>query len=276
MLSNRCLALFVLILLSGCPTTNSDPPPSTGAGGTAGAPAAGGTAGQGTSGLDAGVVGESTKLPSDAAVGDPGKPLAEGCAANSECASGFCVDGVCCNAACGDQCYSCNLAGSAGYCTPQIAGDDLNAAVPCTGAHTCSIAISALNLVACRLKNLQGCKVGADCATLNCVSFYVDHDGDGYGKSNTTLNLCETSDATPPGGYVTVGGDCCDNDSTAFPGQTKYFASPDACGSWDYNCDGTIQGSEGGVITYATVPVSECGTNVHGSCDSCTDTIECR
>ena len=107
---------------------------------------------------------------------------------------------------------------------------------------------------------------------------YIDHDGDGYGENNTTLSLCEMSGATPPGGYVTQGGDCCDSDASAFPGQTKYFTSADACGSWDYNCDGTIQGSESGAVTYATIPASECGTNVQGTgCgDSCTATISCH
>ena len=114
---------------------------------------------------------------------------------------------------------------------------------------------------------------------LNCQTFYVDHDGDGYGENNTTIKLCEVSGATPPGGYVTQGGDCCDSDASALPGQSKYFTSADACGSWDYNCDGTIQGSVGG-ITYSTVPVTSCGTNVQGSAcgDQCPDTVpvSCR
>jgi hypothetical protein len=117
-----------------------------------------------------------------------------------------------------------------------------------------------------------------DCASLNCVTFYVDHDGDGYGETNKTVQFCEEPGAAAPAGYVTQGGDCCDADANAVPGQAKYFTSADACGSWDYNCDGTIQGSEAGLITYASVPVSECGMNVHGSgCgDSCTEAISCH
>lgn len=41
-------------------------------------------------------------------------------------------------------------------------------------------------------------------------------------------------------GFVSVGcggTDCCDIDPDAFPGQTEWFESPNACGSWDYNCD---------------------------------------
>jgi hypothetical protein len=34
------------------------------------------------------------------------------------------------------------------------------------------------------------------------------------------------------------GDDCCDFDSRAHPGETAYYPSPDACGSFDYDCDG--------------------------------------
>jgi uncharacterized protein (TIGR03382 family) len=44
--------------------------------------------------------------------GPPGAP----CGAASQCASGFCVDGVCCNAACNGQCEACDAAGQAGQC----------------------------------------------------------------------------------------------------------------------------------------------------------------
>ena len=282
MFSTRYITVVALLTLTGCPTKNTDPPPN-GAGGAGGAAATGGAAGQGTSdSTDAGGAGdgESVKLPSpDAGTLNPGgKPIAAGCASNAECATGFCVDSVCCNTACDGQCSICNPAGNIGYCAGQLSGDDTTSADPCTGAHICSIAIPVLNIPACRLKDLQACKVNLDCASLNCVTFYVDHDGDGYGETNKTIQFCEESGAAPPAGYVTQGGDCCDSDANAVPGQTKYFTSADACGSWDYNCDGTIQGSAGGLITYAAVPASECGTSVHGSgCgDSCTETISCH
>jgi hypothetical protein len=47
-----------------------------------------------------------------------------------------------------------------------------------------------------------------------------DVDGDGY---RATGALCN-------------GNDCCDTDKSAHPGQTAYFPSADACGSFDYNC----------------------------------------
>jgi hypothetical protein len=35
-----------------------------------------------------------------------------------------------------------------------------------------------------------------------------------------------------------AGDDCCDYDGRAFPGQNGFFESPDACGSFDFDCDG--------------------------------------
>jgi hypothetical protein len=49
-----------------------------------------------------------------------------------------------------------------------------------------------------------------------------DQDGDGH-----------RSNASGCGGD-----DCCDMDRTAHPGQTSYFATRDACGNYDYDCNG--------------------------------------
>jgi hypothetical protein len=272
MISTRFAVLFAVLTLTGCPTNNSDPPPSSN-GGTGGAQLGAGGGGQGGTSVDAGVDTGSTenvKLPPpDAAVANPGKPLAAGCASNSECASGFCVDAVCCNTACDGQCSICNPPGNLGYCTGQITGDDTTSAETCTGAHTCSIALAVFNLPACRLKDLQACKANTDCASLNCVTYYVDHDGDGYGETAKTIQFCEEPGAAPPTGYVAQGGDCCDSDANAFPGQTKYFSAVDACGSWDLNCDGMTEITTvfGGSETVTTT--TDCGTTIKGLAYTC-------
>jgi len=59
----------------------------------------------------------------------------EPCTANAECASGFCVDGVCCNTACAGLCDVC----STGTCTPSPAGFECRAAAgACDVAETCN------------------------------------------------------------------------------------------------------------------------------------------
>ena len=48
----------------------------------------------------------------------------EPCSDNSECASNYCVDGVCCDTACDGICEACNLSGWEGTCTYIPAGQD--------------------------------------------------------------------------------------------------------------------------------------------------------
>jgi len=258
MLTNRYLVLVALLTLCGCPTKNSDLGPDASAGGAG----AGGQGGADPAGAGAT---ESVKMsPPDA--GTPLKPLAEGCASGAECASGFCVDGVCCNTGCVGQCFNCNQIGTAGYCTSQTSGDDLNAATPCTSPRTCGALSTAVNVGGCRMKDAQVCKGAGDCASLNCVTYYVDHDRDGYGDSSVTLMLCEEAGAPAPGGYVTTGGDCCDSDIDAHPNTVNFYSTPDACGGWDYNCDGSIEG-EIGSFKYAEVtdPSASCGVTSKGA-----------
>jgi len=50
------------------------------------------------------------------------KPLAAPCAANEECESGHCTDGVCCNAACDGACRTCKLVDHEGACSPTPEG----------------------------------------------------------------------------------------------------------------------------------------------------------
>jgi hypothetical protein len=52
--------------------------------------------------------------------------------------------------------------------------------------------------------------------------------------------VCDFDQDTYKAKGATCGGnDCCDTDNKAHPGQTSYFTQADACGSFDYNCNGT-------------------------------------
>ena len=63
----------------------------------------------------------------------------QACTEAAQCASGFCVDGVCCNEACTGTCFSCNQAQSAGTCVPISDAEDVSASAPCTGANICTV-----------------------------------------------------------------------------------------------------------------------------------------
>ena len=66
---------------------------------------------------------------------------------------------------------------------------------------------------------------------LACLKpWYLDGDGDGYGRNTTTT--IRMSCVRPNSSYVDVGGDCKDNDATINPGATE------KCDGKDNDCDG--------------------------------------
>jgi hypothetical protein len=104
--TNAVDATIVLIPGSG---TNND-----GGGGSGGADGGGGSGGGG-GGFDAN--------PGDI-VNPGGHANGVACGADSECGTGFCTDGVCCNERCNDTCAACNVATSKGFCTAYAADTD--------------------------------------------------------------------------------------------------------------------------------------------------------
>ena len=67
--------------------------------------------------------------------------------------------------------------------------------------------------------------------------YYVDHDGDGFGASDSRVEACEM-----PSGYVPSDGDCDDTREAARPHATE------VCNGLDDNCDGIID--EGVLLTF--------------------------
>jgi hypothetical protein len=52
------------------------------------------------------------------------KDVGQVCMVGSECASTFCVDGVCCNSSCTGPCRKCSLPTTVGTCTNVPNGQD--------------------------------------------------------------------------------------------------------------------------------------------------------
>ena len=88
----------------------------------------------------------------------------EGCtaASASTCASGFCVDGVCCGStACAGLCQSCNVAGSEGTCVSVKAGTEV--------VGSCSAGDACDGFGNCMIKNGQACSSAGACASGHCA-----------------------------------------------------------------------------------------------------------
>ena len=131
------------------------------------------------------------------------------CTSVAQCQTGNCVDGVCCNDSCAGIGGSCVAAGKVGQCT------------------------------------CPACASGGA-----CMLWYRDKDRDGFGDVNGTaangnaIPGC-VAGAAPTDGtadpFVKDHTDCDDTNANAKPGQTAYFTTSRANGSFDYNCSGTVE-----------------------------------
>lgn len=166
------------------------------------------------------------------------------CGSLTQCQSGFCVSGVCCNDSCnGFPGASCTEPGKVGQCV-------CNA---CPGGGTCKL-------------------------------FYRDEDGDGYGDKLGTLAPGGNDRARPycadgsnvPSGWVGNNTDCFDSNvpiaASVFPGQTQYFATAyngPSGSSFDYNCSGVAEKYR------REFPGGSCKPCSEGKGGVCTDIFKC-
>ncbi|MGZ3417898.1 MAG: hypothetical protein ACXVEE_08545 [Polyangiales bacterium] len=154
----------------------------------------------------------------------------QACSAGTDCASGACVDGFCCNAACNQACEVCNV--TPGTCTaaPKGAGGRTSCGVgSCNGtSHVCSTSCATdadcsasgfCNAGTCVAVSAQGtaCTRDRQCASGSC------HDG--FCCSSGCSGPCETC--------AKAKGASADGTCTPLPAATK----PAACGG--YACSGT-------------------------------------
>jgi hypothetical protein len=109
--------VLTLLLALGC-GTNSPAPPRVNHDAADGP-------GDGAAGAGA-VLDAKNDTPGDVACGTDSltkKSNGQSCKCASDCASNFCVDGLCCNAACTESCKTCAQPGSMGTCTFLAAGE---------------------------------------------------------------------------------------------------------------------------------------------------------
>jgi hypothetical protein len=77
---------------------------------------------------------------------------------------------------------------------------------------------------------------------------YLDGDGDAHGKPNTATESCN---ACPAGRVENNNWDCYDSNARVNRDATTYYRNHRGDGSWDYNCNGTMEPrSESGNVSF--------------------------
>lgn len=85
--------------------------------------------------------------------------------------------------------------------------------------------------------SIQASKKSMGDVTGPCSAYFPDRDSDGFGDASAAAIFSSSS----PQGYVANATDCYDNNASAKPGQGAFFETNRGDGSFDYDCDGTIQ-----------------------------------
>jgi MYXO-CTERM domain-containing protein len=117
------------------------------------------------------------------------------CTRASQCASGFCVDGQCCDRECGGQCEACGLAGLEGICSP-VTGPPVGGRAACAGSGPCAGACDGVRMASC---SYPGASV--ECAPASCAGgmFAAATSCDGSGHCGLATHVACAAGCTDGG-----------------------------------------------------------------------------
>lgn len=164
--------------------------------------------------------------------------LSEDCGAEPFCCYNYGVSSSNVNLVkCGDK----SGCGTGPHCAPEPTNTPIatNTPIPTstlaptptnTLAPTPTNTLAPTNTPTTCLADGETCSADGDCCSGHC---YDDTDGDGYTATDSP-KICHADN------YIGTG-DCCDTDADSYPGATSYHTTTNNCGSWDWDCNGTIR-----------------------------------
>ncbi|MBI2395501.1 MAG: hypothetical protein HYV09_38395, partial [Deltaproteobacteria bacterium] len=187
------------------------------------------------------------------------------CAVGTECATGFCVDDVCCEQLGCSTCQACNTAGSPGNCAAVVAADD---------PDSCPAAVATCDAAGtCRKKQAQSCVANAECASGSCADGYCCNTAcsGGCDVCNVTPGTCTVLAKGATGSSPTCGPYFCDGASGA---------CPQTCAA-DADCAATHFCAAGGICLVRRLAGKTCNTDAGGDCNvtgchECAPTLTCK
>ncbi|MBK9265103.1 MAG: hypothetical protein IPM54_35650 [Polyangiaceae bacterium] len=183
------------------------------------------------------------------ACSEPQTPLPNGtvCVAGAQCASGNCVDGVCCENACLGTCYACTAAkkgqGVDGTCG--VIASELDPDSECNGGRCDGSGV-------CRYYNGAPCTSAGQCFSKYCV--------DGFCCGNVCSGPCQACSAAKKGGASADG--VCGQIPASYDPDNE--CNPGACNGASGCTQPQAQGPNGAACTLATQCTS--GWCVDGVC----------
>ncbi|MBI2396151.1 MAG: hypothetical protein HYV09_41695, partial [Deltaproteobacteria bacterium] len=187
------------------------------------------------------------------------------CSIGTQCATGFCVDGVCCEQLSCGTCQACDVAGSPGKCAPVIGADDTD---------TCAAATSTCDATgACKLKQAQSCTSNTQCASGSCANNYCCDQActGGCDVCNSTPGTCTKLTKYATGSNPSCGPYLCDGLSGECPASC---ANDNDCAT-GYFC------AAGGICQARRPQGAPCNTASGGDCltadcRECTSGLTCK
>jgi len=197
-------------------------------------------------------------------------PTGQSCTTSEDCATGYCVDNVCCNTPCSGLCEACNLTGSEGTCTYIPYGEDPDnecaGCLTCNGAGGCTTCCYVDPLAACGdfeddcsstlssgenivSLNVSECNYTNDMSCFNTCACPAGTEGMQLRISVDTEECCDilalngtdfSGDDAESGSWYSVTAQGCLTD-----GQGAYFNCSDAKISLSFYTDGSTSYNEG-------------------------------
>ncbi|MBX3184341.1 MAG: hypothetical protein KF915_17060 [Polyangiaceae bacterium] len=180
------------------------------------------------------------------------------CSRDSMCVSGRCVDGTCCNRACGGQCEACNVAGSEGICSP-VSGAPRGARPPCADDGTsCGGSCDGVDGSQCSYPTAS-----TVCRGASCVADIATLEGRCSGSGS-----CSSQQQVACAPYSCSGSACdqCTSDSGCASGQ---FCGGGRCLA--VQPDGSVCSGDGQCASGHCVDGVCCDTACEGQCASCAE-----
>jgi len=184
------------------------------------------------------------------------------CTSPSQCASGYCVDGVCCNSACNGGCGTCNLTGYKGTCKPKSsttvcrpAAGACDVAEKCTGSSlSCPADCFASSTTTCRAA-AGTCDVAEKC-TGSSAACPTDKFKSSTTECRASAGTCDVAEK-------------CTGSSASCPADA--FAPPTTvCRAANGTCDAaeTCTGSSATCPSDAKKPAGTVCRAANGACDA--------